>query len=334
MFLNNKTTVFFKTESTPYTAITLSSGDTCRVRNDISYSPEIAEYRAKHLDGTLDYATSVMGRQKGSFSFTVDMAPAAAVDDVPEWSTLLQACGFKAVGWDNGSPVAVASAVEGISWVPHVDMTHTPMTFEIQEQGEGASAAMLVTKFSGCMGEVSFVIGTVGEPVQMKFEFQGVFVSMADRAYGSRLEPSGLATVKPGAVLSSTITVGAVAQDIDSFEVKSNNAIEEYIDPSKATGLAGFYISGKEPTLTLNPTLKLLATDPVYTAWVAGTTAAVSILVPNGSNPDITLSAPAAQYITVGIEDRGSARVAGKTFFLTKGSAGNDVFEILQGAKT
>lgn len=337
MFLTNKTTIISKLEATPYDAAgeTLADADfNLRIRNDVSYNVEIAEYRRKILDGTLDPLLSVPGRQTGTASFVVDMAPGAFVDTEPAWSKLLQACGFSVIGWDNGSPVAVGSAVEGISWNPHTDNTHVPVTLEVHEQLEGASADMLVTRFQGVMGNVTFTIGTVGEPVQMNFEFSGAFKSMVDLAFGLRLDPTSLSTVKPGAILGSTITVNGVAQDLDTFEFNMNNSIQEWTDPSRSTGNKGFYKDGFEPSLTLDPTLKQLSVEPVYTEWLACTPGAVSIGVSSTGAPDITLSAPAAQRTNVDIGDRNGARLGVTTFLLTQGTAGNDVFEILQGAKT
>lgn len=336
MFLTNKSTLIAKLEATPYALAgeTLADADfNLRIRNDISYSPEVDEYRRKYLDGTLDHELSVIGRQRCTATFVVDMAPGATVSTEPAWSKILQACGFKAIGWDASSEVAVGSAVEGISWVPHVDQTHTPVTLEIHEQLEGASANHLVTRLQGAMGNVSFAIGTVGEPVQMSFEFSGAFVSMTDLAFGSRLDPTSVSTVKPGAVLSSTVTVNSVDQDLDSFEINMNNDIQEWIDPSRSTGIKGFYRAMYEPTMTVNPTLKQLSVEPVYTEWINCTALAASILVANGSDPDITLSAPKAQRIGLGVGDRNGARTAETEFLLTK-NAGNDVFEILQGAKS
>lgn len=336
MFLVNKTTIIAKLEATPYDVAgeTLADADfNVRIRSDVKYSVEIAEYRRKILDGTLDHLSSVMGRQTGSITFTVDMAPGSTAITVPEWSKLLQACGFKVIGWDNGAAVAVGSATDGISWVPHVDVTHTPITIEVHEQLEGASAAHLVTRLQGAMGNVTFAIGTVGEPVQMAFEFKGAFKSMVDLSFAGRLDPTSLSTVKPGAVLASTITANSVAQDLDSFEFNMNNDIQEWIDPARTTGNRGFYRAMFEPQMAVNPTLKQLATEPVYTEWLNATEIAVSVLVPNGSNPDITLSAPKAQRISVAIGDRNGART-NETNFLLCQNAGNDTFEILQGAKT
>lgn len=336
MFLTNKTTIIAKIEGTPYgsSGETLADADfNVRIKNDVSYSVEIEEYRRKILDGTLDHLTSVPGKQRGQCTFTVDMAPGALVATEPGWSKLLQACGFKAVGWNSSSEVAVGSAVEGMSWRPHTDQTHVPITLEVHEQLEGAAADHLVTRFQGMMGNVTIAIGTVGEPVQMSFEFSGAFISMVDLAFASRIDPTSLSAIKPGAVLSATATVNSIVQDLDTFEFNMGNSIQEWVDPSRSTGIKGFYKDAYEPILTVDPTMKQLSVEPVYTEWMACTQLAVSILVGNGSNPDITLLAPKAQRTNLEISDRNGARTSATTFLLTQ-DTGDDVFEILQGAKS
>ena len=331
MFLTNKTTIIAAKEGTPYDVAgeTLTSTDfDIRIRNDVTYTLEMDEYRRKYLEGTLDHDLSVIGRQRGTFTFTVDMAPSAtgSEDVPPPWSKLLQGCGFE----------EEIHATFGVSWRPHSDFTHIPLTVHVVEQLEGASADMLVTRYQGVMGNVTFVIGTVGEPVQMNFDFSGVLISMEDLAFASRLVPTALSTVKPGAILGSTVTVGGVAQDIDTFEFNMNNSIQEHIDPSRGTGIRGFYKDAYEPQLTLDPTLKQISAEPVYTEWLACTPGVISVITaPAQTGPIITLSAPAAQRIALDIGDRNGARLAGTNFLLTKGApAGNDVFEILQGTKS
>lgn len=317
--------IISKIEATSYTAETLASTDfNVRVTEPPSYSPEIAEYRRKILNGELDLSTSVMGRQMCSVTFKVDLTPAAAVDTEPQWSKLLQACGLK--------PTVFAS--NGYNWVPHTDYTHIPITIEVIEENEGGSPSQLVYRIGSAMGNVRWFIGTVGEPVQMEFTFTGALLSIADRASGSALPVNGMSTIVPPAVLSITATVGGVAQDLDTLEFNMNNDVQIWIDPSKASGIKGAYIAGREPTLTMDPTTKLLATEDWYTQWKGSTTLAVSVAL--GSTPALTLSAPAAQYLEVGQGDRNGARVAEKTFLLTdaEGASSNAVFKLLQGAES
>ena len=335
MFLQNKRTAACALESPAYTAATLSSVDfNVRVSEDISYSPEIDEKRRRVMQGDFDYDTSVMGKQRCTASFTVMLAPGSATDATvePAWSKLLQACGMKPIGWDSGSEVAVASAADGISWEPHSDYTHNPITLELEEIKEGASANRLITRIAGAMGNVKFSIGTVGEPIMMSFEFSGRLESIADRAYADRLTPNSLSTVVPPAVLATTVLINAVAQDLDKFEVDMANDIQEWGEPSQATGIKGFYVAMKDPVFTVDPTSKLLADEAVYTDWLAGNARAISVTT-SGAVP-ITLSATKAQHITVGNGERNGATTSEKTLLLTRGTTANKTFQLLQGLTT
>jgi len=74
----------------------------------------------------------------------------------------------------------------------------------------------------------------------------------------------------------------------------------------------------------------LEATEDVYADWKNGATGA--IVVSLASTPPLKISAPVAQKSTVARGERDEAVSSDQVFRLHK-SAGNDVLEILQGAK-
>jgi hypothetical protein len=320
-----------KQESTPYTAETLVDADFKVAVENLTYSNEIKMFRRKILDGFLDQSPMVPGKQSGKVGFMIPLTPGATVATQPKWSHFLESCGFKVMGWDGGVEVAVGSAVEGISWVLHAEKVQIPCTIETAELSVGASPKQLITKLRGCMGNVQFMIGEVGEPIQMVFDFSGALVSIADQVYASKLDPTSLSTVLPPAVLAACVTVGGVNQICDKFEINPNASVVPYTDPNKAEGIRGFYIGSWDPSMTVDPNMELLADDPVYPEWLAGTPGAVSIIM--NSTPNLTLSAPVAQYETVTVDEREESSIAGKTFRLLK-SSGNDSIELLQGAKS
>jgi len=322
MFLTNKTVVYGKLESTPYTGETLADADFDVRVSDVSYSFDVQEYRRKIADGTLDFSASVKGKQSATVSFKVDLAPGAAADDEPEWSKMLEACGFKKTAYGS----------TGIGWVPHADNTHTPVTIEVQEIEEGASPDALRVRLVGAMGNVTFTIGQVGEPTQMNFEFTGMLDVIDDRTSAQRIDPTAFNTVCPPPILSATITVNSIAQELDTFEFNMNNDVQMWTDPSKAEGIKGAYVAGREPQMTLDPMMTLLATEDWYAELIGDCTTRRAVSVSYSSSPLITLSAPKAHLIAVAPGERNGARTAEKTFLLTKDS-GNDVFEVLQGAK-
>lgn len=325
MFLENKGEVIAKLESTPYTGETLADADhNVRIDGPPTYSPNIEEYRRKILDGTLDKWTSVAGKRIGTVSFKVNLAPAGAAATPPAYFKLLQACMFK----------QTIHGATGVSLVPHTELTHSPITLEIQELAEGASPSMLVTRLVGAMGNVTFMVGQVGEPVNLQFEFSGALDSIADRAFGAKLDLTSPSTVVPPALMGVTLTLAGVAQDLDSMEINMNNVVSPWPDPSKNGGIKGHYISDYAPTAVFDPTLKLIATEDFWSQWTNETTGAISIAM--GGSPALTISAPAAQYIQTGIGSREGSRTLEKTLLLTNNefASTNAVFEVLQGSKT
>ncbi len=331
MFLLNKATLIGKLEATPYTKENLSNADAnFNVRiSDLSYSHEVAEYKRKVLNGSLDAHTSVMGARTGTVSFKIDLSTSATE---PEWGKMLQACGYKGIGWTDGLPVALASATDGLSYFPSSECTHIPMTFYIQETAEGASPNGSWIEFAGAMGEATILVGTVGEPIQIMFEMTGRFALIEDYLFANTINPTSLSTTQPPPLLSCTATVNSVAQDFDSFEIKTGNDVQIWGNPADSSGVKGAYIAGRETTLTLNPTAKRLAEESFYADWIGSTVRAVSIGL--SSSPPVTLLAPTAQLITVSAGERNGARVHEKTYLLT-GAVGtpDSSFEILIGTK-
>ncbi len=327
MFLTNKTVVFGKTESPAYVAATMESGMAdadfnVRVK-EISYSFDIAEYRRKLADGTLDFSESVMGKQQATISFNVGLAPAPSVASDPQWTKLLEACGFK----------KTAHSTTGISWVPHADNTHVPITLMIEEIEEGADPDGLKIVIGGAMGNVKFSVGTVGEPVIMQFEFTGKLYVVEDFASGARIDPTTFSTIVEPPLLCATATINSIAQDFDTFEFDMANDIQIWTDPSDCTGIKGAYVAGREPQMTLDPTCKLLATEDWYGDLTNSTPAPRAISAALAVSPAMTLSAPKGQLVAVTPGERNGARTVEKTLLLEKDS-GNDVFEVLQGSKT
>jgi len=334
MFLVEKTGIIIGTETTPYTAETLTSADYNLGVRDLTYSHEIAEYKRKILLHTLDQQRSVMGARTGKVGFKVDMYPAATPNAEPAWSKLLQACGYKAVGWNNNTVVDVSAAVDGISWFPHADMTHSPVSILIEELEEGTSPDGLRLGFSGMVGEVSFSIGTVGEPVQANFEFQGAWPLIQDFIYANRLVPTNVSDITPPSVMGATALVNSINQDFDSFEIVTGNDIQLWKAPQASGGVVGAYIAGRSSTISIDPNAKLLSQVGFYSDWIGQTLRAIQITL--SSAPALSFNMNKAQYISVAPDARNGARTHKMNFLLT-GSAsetGNDSFEILQGART
>lgn len=320
VFLSKRSYAVAKLESTPYTPETLTDNDFDIEVEELSFSPEVEEFQRKVADGTLDTYNSVMGKQKGSFSFMTPLIPGSAANVSPAWSKFAEACGYK----------KTAHGATGISWVPHADNTHIPLTFEGIDINHGASPSQLMTRMGGCMGNMVLMFGNVGEPVQLRFEFQGSLLSIAKRIYANMLDPTGVSTIQPPATLGLCMRLGTFDQVLNKFELNTGNDVQPYTDPAENTGLKGFCVAGRDTLLNIDPLSDLPENDPVYTSLINGTTAALTFII--GSTPTLTISAPVCQYSAAPRGEREGAVTIEKALRLHK-SSGNDSCKILQGSE-
>ena len=81
------------------------------------------------------------------------------------------------------------------------------------------------------------------------------------------------------------------------------NDIQPVIDQSDATGYSHFAIAARRPRLTINPLMRLVATDPIYTKWKQGTEGTCSIASAS-SSPNLTLHVPVGQILNAPVGNR------------------------------
>lgn len=314
-----------KLESSPYTApqADLVQNDFDLLVENITYSPIIQETKLAYASGDNSAFTSIMGKQECTVSFRIWLTQGATASTAPKWSKVLQACGFKVTTF----------TTTGISWVPDSGYGAVPAYIEIHEVSDASTPIPLVIQVRGAMGNVKFVLDTVGSPVAMDFEFKGVLQGMEDRA--SITKPAGYDTVKPAAFMNTICTAYGEALDLDKFTIDMKNKVELYVDPSTGlNGYTGARVSRDKtdpPTLQVDPTLASIATRGHYARWTAGTTGALVMNV----GTLLHISAPALQIVKAyDGATRNSAKVNTLDFILTRGANGNDEIEILQGSKT
>ncbi len=318
-FITKKRTFGIKLESTPYTSETLIAGDYNVPVYDVNYSVDITMKEREVANGTFGRPIQIAGKRPFTCSVMVDMYAEDTLDTPPSWGKMLQACGLQ----------ETVHAATGVSWVPNCEYSTTPHTIEIVDKSEGQSPAQTVYHARGCMGECKIVVNTVGEPIALQFEFTGVIETITDRAFGSILNPA-LSANDPDAVLASTLTAFGETQRFDTFTLAFNNDVQNWTDSSKAEGFEGARVVDRAPSLEADPDAELIAVQGDFVRWTGNTTGAMAITV-----GDITISAPAVQITkSYANGDREGHVTFSKSMVLTEGPAGNDEFEILQGAKS
>lgn len=319
-FLTAKRTIGFKIEGTPYTAETLAVTDFNLSAFNITYDNDIA-VRARDLArGSFDRDPSIMGKRSGTVGFSVDIAWSGTNATAPSYFACLRACGMKQITWGS----------TGVSVVTDAAYANVPATIEVVEKDEGTSPTQLVHRYGGCMGNAKLVCDNVGEPMRIDFEFKGCYLGPTDRAYASLLTPTGFNTPNPDAMLGITTTIYSEAMKFNKITIDLGNQVENFTDPSKATGYEGSRIVDSNPSLDIDPDMSALATNGHWARQINSTTGSFAMYIGN----KLQAIAPAAQIIT-GYKpgEREGHVVNNIKFELKRGSTDNQVFELLQGTK-
>lgn len=318
LFLLSTRTIGFKLESTPGTDETLASSDFDFKAFNISYSPEVEEYKRVYATGNFSKFASVMGKRMASVSFTVDLSMPTDTSSEPTYGKCLKACGL------NQS----FGSISGVFYMTSALYSNTSATIEIVEKLEGTSASQVVVKLKGCVGNVKIVFDSIGKPAKLEFEFKGAISSITDRSFSSILTPGSFDTTVPPVLMSATITAFSELLKLDKFSMDLGNQIEMEMDASEETGYKQAHVVNRNPVWSADPYLALIATNSHYARWTGGTLGSLSLTL--GST--ITLAAPAIQIVKAfNPGERSGAVVNNLEGIFTRGVAedtagGNDEF--------
>lgn len=315
MILTDKRTLVAKAETTPGTIISLASADFNTLVRNIKMSPEIEAYGRKYATGDHGHHPSVMGKQMAKIDFEFDLQYSGTPQTPAAWAKFFVGAGL----------VQTVNGTSGVRWMPDTLGDVASMSMSVQDIQTGASPSFLLYKFKGMMASsAKLEMNKLGEPIKCVMQYTGCFVSVADTSFGSLMVLTSPDTALPDAVLSATITAGGVAQRVSKFSMDFGQQHGMLMDPADATGYKQAYIKSRDPKLDWDPEAQLIATDPVYTEWNAGTTVALVITTSN-----FTIAAPVMQLQKVGVGDREGHATYDQSWLLAR-SSGNDEFKISQ----
>jgi hypothetical protein len=319
MFLTNKRQVGMKLEATPYTAQTdMTSTDYNFRADNVKYSANILETKRKYATGDFASFSSVMGKEECTISFSQDLAWSGTAATPPEWGKALIACGWKETIY---GATGVGYALSSIN-------AACPVTVEVAENSPDDSTALIV-RASGCMGAAKLTLAQVGAPLKLETEFKGALNSVFDT---TKTTHGTFDNVQPDAVLASTVTAMGYTMDMDKVSIDTGTKVENVVDPSRAQGICGCVITGREPKMTLDPYLDSTASKDILGKWVANTQASFAMTV----GAHLQVLAPSCQ-ITKAFDsaDRNGVVVNTLNLALLRATASTDAeVEILQGSKT
>ena len=97
-------------------------------------------------------------------------------------------------------------------------------------------------------------------------------------------------------------------------------------DVNSVNAVYGFMMTGRKPTVTLNPVVDTLANHDAIAAMIAGTEYSISATVGTVAGNKVTLTFPQVQYTDVSYEDRNG--VLAYTITGKCNGSGNNSFKI------
>lgn len=314
-FIKPKNFVAAKLETTSGTAISVAAADFNVRIFDVSVDPEIEMYMNSFASGRHSMGQATPGKKKCHIKFKVNMQTGSALGTAPTMGKFFKACGA------NETVVASTS------------VTYAPLA--TKDYGDGISMTMVfyitpasgnshLVSMKGCMGNCIVTMDDLGKPLVADFDFVGCFTGITDAATIALTSPD---TSLPPSVIGSAITVASIVQKIGKFKLDFGNTVELDYDPADSTGYQAAYIASREPKLSIDPRMELLATDPVYTRWAAGTQAAFSLATSTVGSQKITVAAPKIQLLTNKVSDRNNAMIYEQEYAVMENS-GNDEWSI------
>ena len=237
----------------------------------ITYDPEMmsaAEFIERRGAGSGAFMgfnqLGVIGKQVGVCNFRVDLKGNGTNNWDSGLAILLQCCGFS----------LTTSVLTPVSTVA----AQYTCSIYLWEDG-------LLKLLSGASGNVT-IDWEEGMPASANFSMQGIFAQQADASMPT-FSPD---TTTPSLMGSGTWTLGGDAIKISKLSLDMRNEL----------GLRGnhYVITNRAPSATIDPEAQTTgATGHDFNAlWIAGTTAALSLIIGTGAGHRITLGIPVFQY--------------------------------------
>jgi len=319
VLVNAKRTLAMKLESTSGTAIAVADADFNLRFFDIEVDAEIEYWVNRFASGRHSLAGGVMGKKKVTITAKHAMNLGAAAATAPLLSKAFKVCGQleTVTGGTSVDWTPLATKDEGDSITATLKVIYVPVS---------GNAVILTAK--GCMGNCVISMDDLGQPLVAAFTFVGAFVSIAD---GTALVLTSPDTSIPPAVIGSAISSNGTVEQIGKMSLDFGNDVQLDYDPSDVTGYLAAYIANRNPKWMMDPKMRLVATDAIYTRWAAGTEGILSLATAAVGGLKYTISAPKGQLETNKFSARNEAVTFDQVFELHE-STGNDAHKILQSA--
>jgi hypothetical protein len=240
---------------------------------------------------------SVVGKQMGTLSYTMDVAPGGP------FLSLLTGAGYLST---DGTYAPMSDLSSRKTW-----------SLKCWEDGRCKKLAGAVCKVTINMED--------GKKLTAKFEWTGVWLTPIDEAMPAQAPITAAPYVCKGITL--TVASAAIAH-VSKISVDLGSEPEERESLAAAAGIAHYLIGEIIPKITMDPEARKVADQDAYGAYLAGGTAALSSALASGSNT-LTIAAPAVQRTKVSDGARGK-RLTDELELQCCNSSGDDALTLLE----
>lgn len=180
----------------------------------------------------------------------------------------------------------------------------------------------LFYKLLGARGSAN-LISRAGGMMFAECRIQALWTDPADAAI---VAPTGEPTVLHPTLLSSLLQLGTenYAAAIENININLNQTLTAAPDSTKADGIGGIYIVGREPNGSMDPEAALVATFGYYGKWKAGTTMDLSYQHGSAQYNRIKVACPQIVYSDVQPGDRSGIKTFTTPFDVVSDTAAGD----------
>ncbi len=281
--------------------------------------PKINQEEIPNLSmaGDIGRLPSVIGVESVSLTFSMllrgkGVAYAAGVK--PEMDLPMRGCGHSSV-------FSGGAGSEIVTYAPTT--TLESMTIYIAQEISGQATAPTL-KMTGCFGTVEFA-KRAGGVVEARFTFLGQMAGRADITYTAG-SPS--TTPQYPVVKSAGFLYDSYAPRLANIGFAQGNTVSPLPSVNATGGLAGFFISDRNPRISIDPEAALVATYDWYTKWKAGNAASLAYTVGTVQYNKAVFTFPKAEPVDQGYTQR-DGLTALPTALLATIAAGGDDYSIV-----
>lgn len=248
----------------------------------------------------------IHGERSGSCKFSVELRGTGSQGMDAGLAVLLQACGL-----------AKTLEVYQVHSIHSKAVGAEDKTISIDVWEDGVKKGL-----AGASGNVTFE-GENGGRMMCNFEFSGIWQAPVAEALPANVPGS----TAPMMMQGGTFTLATKSIKISKFSLNiGSNPVPRY-DVDAAGGIAYYMITDYDPVLSIDPEADLIAGYDYHGVWLAGTEAAVSLALGDGTDI-ITFTIPKVQYREIAEGDRDGIQIYDITGQCNPSAAGNDAVAI------